>query len=123
MSLFDVLADRKIAEELDAAVVILTRGEDRGPSRNGILLTRELVDDLFQGDPDRAVEAIRSGVVDHEATRRIDSPDKVVHRIRDADGAERACWTLAVFSRDDLGLFEGPVRTRKTGSAPGGSPE
>ncbi|MCA1405470.1 hypothetical protein I6F26_04930 [Ensifer sp. IC3342] len=56
MSLLDVLADRKSLR--NAAVVILTRSEGSSPLRNGILLTNELVDDVFDGDRDPAAEAV-----------------------------------------------------------------
>ncbi|MDK1384661.1 hypothetical protein QN224_04475 [Sinorhizobium sp. 8-89] len=122
MALFEIMADQKTSKELDVALVMLTSNEDSGGSRKGITLTHELVEDAFDGDRGRAAEAVRSGVVDHEAMRRIGSPDKLVYQPQNADGASTAHWTLAVFSRDDLGLFEGPVRSEmKAGSPVGGT--
>ncbi len=79
--------------------------------RKGIILTHELVKDAFGGARDRATEVIRSGVVDHEAMLRIDGPDRVSYETLNAASA-LVRWHLATFSRDDLGLFEGPVRSR-----------
>jgi hypothetical protein len=42
--------------------------------------------------------------------RRIDSPDRLSYETLDAAGA-LVRWHLVTFSRDDLGLFEGPVRS------------
>lgn len=114
MSVFEVLAEQEVAEELGVAVVMLTREDGRALPRKGIMLTHELVDDAFEGDRGRAAEAARSGVIDHEAMRRIDSPDRLVYHPRDA--ADPVEWTLAAFSRDDLGLFEGPVRSGGAGA-------
>ncbi|RVH06384.1 hypothetical protein [Sinorhizobium meliloti] len=114
MSVFEVLVEQEVAEELGVAVVMLTREDSRGLPRKGIMLTHELVDDAFEGDRERAAEAARSGVIDHEAMRRIEGPDRLVYHPRGA--ADPAAWTLAAFSRDDLGLFEGPVRSGGAGA-------
>ncbi|WP_027997670.1 hypothetical protein [Sinorhizobium arboris] len=112
MAMFEILTDQDVADELGVAVVVLTRDEDLGRPRKGIMLTQELVDDAFEGDRGRAAEAVRSGVIDHEAMRRIDSPDRLVYEPR----GDPAAWWLAAFTRDDLGLFEGPVRSGGTGA-------
>ena len=111
MSLFEILADEETTQKLGAAMIVLTHDEGGRHARNGIILTRELVDDAFGGDRDRATEVIRSGVIDHEALRRIDSPDRLIYQTLGAANA-LVRWHLATFSRDDLGLFEGPVRSR-----------
>ncbi|WEX78932.1 hypothetical protein PYH37_003891 [Sinorhizobium numidicum] len=111
MSLFEILADQETTDKLGAAMIILTRDEGGGHPRKGIILTHELVEDAFAGDRDRAAEVIRSGVIDHQAMRRIDSPDRVTYQTLDAATA-LVRWHLATFSRDDLGLFEGAVRSK-----------
>ncbi|AFL52401.1 anthranilate/para-aminobenzoate synthase component II [Sinorhizobium fredii] len=111
MSLFEILADQETTDKLGAAMIILTRDEGGGHPRKGIILTHELVEDAFGGDRDRAAGVIRSGVIVHEAMRRIDSPDRLIYQTLDAATAV-VRWHLATFSRDDLGLFEGPVRSR-----------
>ncbi|AFL53674.1 hypothetical protein [Sinorhizobium fredii] len=110
MSSFEILADQETTDKLGAAMIILARDEDGGRPRKGVILTHELVEDAFGGDRDRAAEVIRSGVIDHEAMRRIDSPDRLSYETLDVAGA-LVRWHLVTFSRDDLGLFEGPVRS------------
>ena len=39
MSVFEVLAEQEVAEELGVAVVMLTREDGRGLPRKGIMLT------------------------------------------------------------------------------------
>ncbi|MGZ2478283.1 hypothetical protein [Sinorhizobium medicae] len=114
MAIFEVLADQELARELGVPVVMLTRDEGRDRPRKGIMLTRELVEDAFEGDRERAAEAARSGVIDQEAMRRIDSPDRLIYQSRGE--ADQAAWVLAAFTRDDLGLFEGPVRSGGAGA-------
>ncbi|MQX45408.1 hypothetical protein GHK30_02085 [Sinorhizobium medicae] len=114
MAVFEVLADPELAQELAVAVVMLTRDEGRDRPRKGIMLTRELVEDAFEGDRERAAEAARSGLIDQEAMRRIDSPDRLTYQPRGQAG--QAAWVLAAFTRDDLGLFEGPVRSGGAGA-------
>jgi hypothetical protein len=111
MSAFQILADEETSKRLDVAMVMLTPDAGRGEPRKGIILTRELLVDAFGGDANRAAEVIRSGIVDHEAMRRIDSPDRLSYQPQAASATESSRWHLAVFSRDDLGLFEGPVRS------------
>jgi hypothetical protein len=105
MSEFEILADEETNKSLDVAMIMLTRDEGDDRPRKGIILTHELFVDAFGGDPNRAAEVIRSGLIDHEAMRRIDSPDRLSYQPQ----ADSIAWHLAVFSRDDLGLFEGPV--------------
>lgn len=114
MAIFEVSADQELGQELGVAVVMLTRDEGHDRPRKGIMLTHELVEDAFEGDRERAAEAARSGMIDHEAMRRIDGPDRLVHQPKGA--ADQAAWTLAAFTRDDLGLFEGPVRSGGAGA-------
>ncbi|WP_026614463.1 hypothetical protein [Ensifer aridi] len=111
MSVFEILADEETSKKLGVAMVMLSRDAGRGEPRKGIIVTGELLADAFGGDPNRAAEVIRSGVIDHEAMRRIDSPDRLSYQPQPASATDPAHWHLAVFSRDDLGLFEGPVRS------------
>ncbi|WP_018237949.1 hypothetical protein [Ensifer sp. BR816] len=107
----DILADQETTDKLGAALIILAHDEGGGRPRKGVLLTRELVEDAFGGDSDRAAEAIRSGVIDHEALCRIDGPDRLIYQTLNAAN-DIVRWHPATFGRGDLGLFEGPVRSR-----------